>query len=79
MLTAINDLEGKILDLEDLEPDEDVNEELDIFIVEAPKEEPANNAVFEQCKTQFRLAINMPTSIEKSLMTINYCIALLSQ
>ena len=47
MLTAINDLDGKIMDLEVLEPDEDFSEELDIFTVEAPKEEPAINAVFE--------------------------------
>jgi hypothetical protein len=38
MLTAINDLEAKILDVEDIDSDDDVNlEEVDIFIVEAPK------------------------------------------
>jgi hypothetical protein len=63
-----------------MEPEEEYDEEHDIYIViEAPKEEPAINAVFEQCKTHYRLAEHMPTSLEKSLMTINYCLALLCQ
>jgi hypothetical protein len=38
MLTAINELEAKILDVEDIDSDNDVNlEEVDIFIVEAQK------------------------------------------
>ncbi len=49
MLSAIQELDGKILDLEDMEPEDDYEEEHDIYVVEAPKEEPAINAVFEQC------------------------------
>jgi hypothetical protein len=32
-----------------MEPEDDYEEEHDIYVVEAPKEEPAINAVFEQC------------------------------
>jgi uncharacterized protein (DUF2344 family) len=80
MLTAINELDGKIMDVEDLNQEEEVTiEDLDTYEVEAPKEEPTINAVFEQCKTQFKVANKLPTSFEKSLMTINYCLVLLSQ
>jgi hypothetical protein len=79
MLSAIQELDGKILDLEDMEPEDDYEDEHDIYVVEAPKEEPAINAVFEQCKTHFKLAQTLPTSFEKSLMKINYCFALYCQ
>ncbi len=59
-----------------MDPEDDCEEETDIYVVEALKEEPVINPVFEQCKTHYRLAKNLPTSFEKSLMTINYCIAL---
>jgi hypothetical protein len=46
MLAAIIDLEDRISDLQEKNPNEDLCEELDIFTVEASKEEPAINAVF---------------------------------
>jgi hypothetical protein len=33
MLTAITDLDGRILDLEEMDQEDDFKEELDIFIV----------------------------------------------
>ena len=82
MLSALNDLDGKILDAGELEPDEIFSDKVNIYTVEAPeapKEERSINAIFEQCKTHFRLSRNMPTCCEKSLMTINYYLVLLSQ
>ncbi len=37
-------------------PEEQYEEELEIFVVETSKEDPAMNALFEQCKTEFRLS-----------------------
>jgi len=80
MLTAIQEIDGKILDLEDMDQEDDYEEEHDIFVVEAPPEEPAINVVFEQCKRHYILGKNIAaTSFEKTLMTINYCLALLCE
>ena len=81
MLSAIESINDKIEELEGGDEDDDfAAEDIEIFVVEKPvAEEPAINAVFEQCKTQFRVSRDMPTCFEKSLIETNYYLSLFSQ
>ena len=83
MLSAIETINDRIKDLEGEDEDDDFDaEDIEIFVVEKPvaaAEEPAINAVFEQCKTQFRVSREMPACFEKSLIETNYYLSLFSQ
>jgi hypothetical protein len=49
VLTSINELDGKIFELEDLYPEENYSKELEKLVIQ--HEEPPFNDVFEKCKT----------------------------